>query len=160
MTSKQTRVSTAVIVIAVVGLVISAGAFIVFSLFKPSTVLYLGDGVFKADIADTQAAREKGLGGVERMADDQALILVFPSDGKWPIWMKGMKVSIDIVWLDSDKKVVYIVKNAPANGGEAATYTPKSNARYVVEVPAGTVEKKNIVAGRAAVFDIESSGAQ
>ena len=157
MTNKQTRVSTAVIVVAVVGLVLAAGVFIVYSFIRPATALYLGDGVFKADIAHNQATREKGLGGVDSMAADRALILAFPSDAKWPIWMKGMKVSIDIVWLDSDKKVIYIVKNAPADGGEAALYAPKSNAKYVVEVPAGTVEKKNIVIGRAAVFDIESS---
>jgi uncharacterized membrane protein (UPF0127 family) len=158
--SKQTRVSTSVLIGATAALVVAAGVILVFSLMRPSTSLFLGDGVFDAEIAYTQEAREKGLGGVENMTARKAMILAFPSDGQWQIWMKDMKVSIDIVWLDSDKKVVYVVKNAPADGGEKALYTPKSNARYVIEVPAGTVDRQSIVTGRGAVFDIDVGAIQ
>jgi uncharacterized protein len=155
--TKQSRVSTAVVVIATATLVVAAAAVTVFSFLKPATTLHIGDAVFKADIAYTQAQREKGLGGVNLMKPDQAMVLAFPDDNKWPIWMKDMKVSIDIVWLDSSKKVVYIVKNAPADGGVDALYVPKSDARYVVELPAGTVSTKNISIGQAVVFDIDAS---
>ena len=71
-----------------------------------------------------------------------------------------MRTSIDIIWLDADKKVVYIVKNVSPDSGTDVMYTPKVDARYVVELAAGTVEKQHIVVGRAAVFDIKNSEVQ
>ncbi len=64
-----------------------------------------------------------------------------------------MKYPIDIVWLDKDKKVVYIVKNAPPESYPYENFTPKQDARYVLELPAGTVSKKSIAIGKEAMFD-------
>lgn len=158
--SSSKSASTAVIIGAVVALVIGAGALFVLSFFKPATTLHIGDGVFTAEVAYTQASRERGLGGVNALDADKAMILAFPSDGQWPIWMKDMRTSIDIIWLDADKKVVYIVKNVSPDSGTDVMYTPKVDARYVVELAAGTVEKQHIVVGRAAVFDIKNSEVQ
>ena len=148
------NVSAGLIVgLAIIVIVVSA-VFFMITKFQPTVTLYLGDGVFNAKIANTQSAREKGLGGVAVLGPKQALILEFPSDDKWQIWMKDMKIPIDIIWLDKDKKVIYLVKNASPDTSTDLIYTPKTAARYVVEVPAGTIESKTIRTGRAAVFDI------
>jgi uncharacterized membrane protein (UPF0127 family) len=84
------------------------------------------------------------------------MILVFPSDDKWKIWMKDMQVPIDIVWLNQDRRVVYSVTNVSPDNSD--TFTPDVPARYVVELPAGTVASRNIKAGRAAVFEIPQGG--
>ncbi len=65
-----------------------------------------------------------------------------------------MKVPIDIIWLDKDKKVVEIVKKASPEGGEKTVFVPKKDARYVVELPAGTADNKAIRVGRTAIFDV------
>jgi uncharacterized membrane protein (UPF0127 family) len=57
------------------------------------------------------------------------------------------------VWLDKEKKVVYIVKNAQPEGYPQQDFTPKQDARYVLELPAGTVSSKSIIVGKSAVFD-------
>ena len=67
--------------------------------------------------------------------------------------MKDMNYPIDIVWLDKDKKIVYIVKNAPPESYPYETFVPKQDARYVLELPAGTVGPKSIVIGKEAAFD-------
>lgn len=151
------NVNAGFIVGAVVVTIVATALMLILTKFQPSITLYLGDGVFDAQIAKTQSAREKGLGGVSKLEPTQALILAFPSDDKWGIWMKDMKVPIDIIWLDKDKKVIYIVKNVQPEDSMDITYTPKSLARYVVELPAGTVEGKAILIGRAAVFDINTA---
>ena len=74
--------------------------------------------------------------------------------------MKDVKVPLDIVWLNSDKKVVFIVKNASPEGGANTIFTPKATARYVIELPAGTVASKAITVGLAAVFDINLESIQ
>lgn len=120
---------------------------------EPHTTLRVGDGVFKARVAKTDVERQKGLSGTLKLREDQAMLFVFGSDSKWSIWMKDMNYPIDIVWLDKDKKVVYIVKNAPPESYPYETFQPKEDARYVIEFPAGIAEKKKIAIGKEAAFD-------
>ncbi|HUC96575.1 MAG TPA: DUF192 domain-containing protein, partial [Candidatus Saccharimonadales bacterium] len=111
--SMSGNLSTTLIISGVV-LVIGITFLLVFLpiLTKPETKLWLGDGIFNIDIASTQGSREKGLSGRSDLPVDQALLMVFPNEGEWGIWMKDMNFPIDIVWLNKDKQVVYIVKNA------------------------------------------------
>ncbi len=122
-----------------------------------STVyLVIGDGVFQARLATNEAQREKGLSGVDKISQEQALLMIFPDEANWEISVKDIEVPIDIVWLNSGKKVVYVVTNASSNSNNTA-FTPKLAAKYVIELPAGTVEKKEIKLNRLAAFEIDSS---
>lgn len=136
-------------------MVIGAAAVVITIKFQPTTMLRVGDGVFTARIAYTQEARSTGLSNTSELPERQALIMAFPSDGMWGIWMKDMNYPIDIVWLNSDKKVIYTVKNAPPEGSTKVVYVPISPARYVIELPAGTVERVNIQSAHMGVFDIK-----
>ncbi len=122
-------------------------------LSKPESKLYLGDGVFSTEQALTNKAREKGLSGRSELMADQALLMVFPSEDQWGIWMKDMSFPIDIVWLNKDKKVVYIVKNAPFDD-QTTIYKPIKPAKYVVELPTGTTTDKAITLGKMAIFQV------
>lgn len=130
-----------------------ATLYLVWPQLQPHTTLRIGDGVFTARLAKTFEQRRKGLSGTSELRSTQAFILVYENDGQWPIWMKDMNYPLDIVWLDKDKKVVYIVTNAPPDSYPDTTFTPNKDARYVVELPAGTVSKKSIKINNQATFD-------
>lgn len=142
--------------IAVVLVLFMIGAAAFYALWpqlRPHVTVHIGDGVFNSQVAKTPAEREKGLSGSRGLKADQAMLIVFDRDDKWSIWMKEMNYPIDIVWLDKDKKVVYIVKNAPPESYPYETFAPKQEARYVLEFPAGTTSKKAIKIGSEAKFD-------
>lgn len=120
---------------------------------KPATNLRLGDGVFHTALALNDGERTKGLSSVGKLDPDQALLMAFPSEDKWGIWMKDMNFPIDIVWLNSEKKIINIVKNASTND-YPMTYTPKTLAKYVIELPAGTIDSKSIAMNNTAIFQI------
>jgi uncharacterized membrane protein (UPF0127 family) len=120
---------------------------------RPHVTIRIGDGVFLTQVAKTQDTREKGLSGTSSLRAEEGMLFIYDSDDKWPIWMKDMNYPIDIIWLDKDKKVVYIVKNAPPESYPYDTFTPKQDARYVLEVVAGTVGGKSISIGSVAAFD-------
>ncbi len=134
-------------------LVGAATTYILWPQLQPHTTMHLGDGVYTARVAKTTADREKGLSGTNSLGDDQAMIFVYDTDGKWPISMKGMKYSVDIVWLNKDKKVVYIVKNALPESYPYEVFIPKDDARYVVEIVAGATARKAITINDVAEFD-------
>ncbi len=155
MLSKLKTVSPVILVAGIVLIIVVSAIFLIIKQFQSSNILYLGDGTaFDVKIAYTEEERVKGYGRVEVITEKDALLLAFPSDDYWKITMKDMELPIDIVWLDKDKKVVYIVKQAPFEGGAGTIYTPKVKARYVVEMKAGSVDRKKITIGRSAVFDI------
>lgn len=142
----------------VILLAIAATLIIVTQMVQPKTHIQLGDGVFDARIALTEADREKGLSGVTSLGETEALILVYNADSMWPIWMKNMDIPIDIVWLDQSKKVVDILQNVSPDEGTDVTHIPRTKARYVIELAAGTAKSKVIHIGSVATFELPLGG--
>ncbi|MGV9001498.1 MAG: DUF192 domain-containing protein [Candidatus Saccharimonadaceae bacterium] len=141
-------------------IVILIGIVVAYALntFVPTTSLRVGSGVYHLWIADTDAELAQGLSGVESLKGDGGLLMKFATDSTWGIWMKDMKIPLDIVWLNKDKKVVYIVKNASPDLSTNVIFTPTTDARYVVELPMGGVEKAAIKTGDQATFDENDTG--
>lgn len=102
---------------------------------------------FEVLVADDTRERARGLSGLSSLAENQVMLFVFPSDGRHGIWMKDMRFSIDILWLDAEGQVVHIEEHvSPATYPEV--FTPRVQARYVVEMNAGLVEKFHIEVGQ------------
>jgi uncharacterized membrane protein (UPF0127 family) len=141
------------LIVLVLLLVGAAAVYVMWPQLQSHTTLHLGDGVFTARVAKTQSEREQGLSGTHSLGQDQAMILVYDQDGKWPISMKSMKYPLDIVWLNKQKEVVYIVKNATPESYPYEVFTPKDDARYIVELVAGMTAKKAIAINSVAAFD-------
>ena len=153
MSKRRNTLLSWLLIVFVLILVAAAALYIMWPQLQPHASLRIGDGVFKARVAKTPQELEKGLSGTSKLREDQAMLFVFGHDEKWSIWMKEMNYPIDIVWLDKDKKVVHIVKNAPPESYPYESFAPKEDARFVVELPAGTVNKKTITIGKLAAFD-------
>jgi len=134
-------------------------AFLLFILpiiLYPSSDLRLGDGIFRARVALNDADRIKGLTNENGIEPDQALLMAYPSEDKWGVSMKNMNIPIDIVWLDKDKKVIFIVKNASPDETTVTVHYPKTLAKYVIELSAGSVDSKAIKVNSVAIFQINT----
>lgn len=101
---------------------------------------------FKIEIADTPALQELGLSGRKDLSADHALLFVFEKDGHYAFWMKEMNFSIDMIWINKDKKIVHIVEHAKPES-YPQTFQSSEPARYVLEVRDGIVHEKNIAVG-------------
>lgn len=115
------------------------------------TIVTLGDTKVVADIADTDALRAQGLSGRSKLDDLHGMLFVFQYEGYPTFWMKDMLIPIDMLWLSSDKKVVYVVPNATPES-YPATFKPDEKARYVLEVAAGWAARHSIEIGSSASF--------
>ena len=121
---------------------------------RSTTAVRLGSAVFSMRLAATNEMRQQGLSGVEHLGAMNGLLMVFQGDDYWGIWMKDMKIPLDIIWLNSEKKVVYIVNDASPSLGTSKTFTPTDPARYVLEVSAGTTKRAPIKIGDIATFSV------
>lgn len=154
------RHTTVILILGLVSILVALVVAFMVTNFSPRTDVRIGaTGVFQARVADDEKERQKGLSGVERLKDNEALLMVFDGDAQWGIWMKDMRIPLDIVWLDKDFRVVHIVKNASPDTGTSETFRPTEPARYVLEFNAGASLEHNIQIGDLAVIALpEGSG--
>ncbi len=122
--------------------------------------VHIGAYVVHAEVATTPAARSKGLGGRESMADDAGMLFVFPNARQATFWMKDMRFPLDFVWISADKHVEEVTQNvaAPAPGTkdpDLTLYKAAEAVQYVVELNAGVVEASGIRVGDAVTFQPE-----
>lgn len=125
--------------------------------FRPTVEARAESGVYSLWLANTEAARIQGLSGVESLQPNGGLLMHFPEDGLHAIWMKDMKIPLDIIWLDSNKQVVYMVTNAAPELSTTKTFVPTNPARYVLEVSAGSAGDAGIRIGSKFDFTVEDT---
>jgi len=152
----ENKITWVIVIMAVFGLVY-VGYSAVFGDVKNSTAVSVGPKTFYAKLAQTDAEREKGLSGTEKLAENEGLLMVFDREATWKIWMKDMNYPIDIVWIDDKKKVVHTVRNARPESYPDRYFMPSQNALYVLELPDGSVNKYGIAVGKQVNFDHERS---
>ena len=107
---------------------------------------------FTVELAVTPEEKTQGLSGRESLPEDTVLVFVFEELSKHGIWMPEMMFSIDIIWLDDDKRVVFYEKEvSPETFPEV--FIPPAPARYVVEANEGFVDKNGVKEGDVFVFE-------
>lgn len=103
------------------------------------------------ELAQTPAERTRGLSGRKSLAPDHGMLFIFEKSGIYGFWMPDMLFSIDILWIDEEKKIVHIEKNVSPDS-YPKIFTPTVAAKYVLEVPAGFSDENKIVVGNTVVF--------
>ena len=95
--------------------------------------------VFNVAVADTENERRQGLSGAPYLADRTGMLFVFPDNDQHGIWMKDMKFPIDIIWISENYNIVHVKKDATPESYPTVFKNSKP-ARYVLELPAGSIE--------------------
>ncbi|MFA5133986.1 MAG: DUF192 domain-containing protein [Patescibacteria group bacterium] len=109
---------------------------------------------FKVEIAKNQWDMDRGLSGKNFLKDNKGMLFVFSKPDYYSFWMKGMKFSIDIIWIN-EGKIAYIKEKAPIPITQyIESYKPEAPAGYALEINAGLVEKYGFKIGDAVQLDI------
>lgn len=89
------------------------------------------------EVAESESEWGIGLSNRMELSLDSGMLFVFPTVSRVGFWMKQTYISLDILWLDASKKIIWIEKNAPAEvGGFFVEYDPPVEAGYVLELVA------------------------
>jgi uncharacterized membrane protein (UPF0127 family) len=108
----------------------------------------IGDICYNLERAETNDARLKGLSGRENLPETSGMLFVFDVIENQCMWMKDMKISNDMIWLDETKKVIKIQENvAPETYPNA--FCSEKPAKYVIELNAGQVKRSKLELGSA-----------
>lgn len=130
----------------------------------PLEKVTIGGRGFDFEIAASDSAIQRGLGGRNQIAEDGGMIFVFPFPSNHNFWMRDCIVDIDIAFLDRDGVVVaaYEMKAEPLRAvGESeaayfarlARYPSGPKAQFAVETRAGTNKALGITVGSKIAVD-------
>jgi uncharacterized membrane protein (UPF0127 family) len=98
-----------------------------------------------AELAVTDEERQLGLMFRDEINWDQGMLFVFEEEGIRSFWMKNMRISLDFLWLNKEKRIIHIETHVPPCKKEPCpSYSPRVPAMYVLELKAGSVEKNQL----------------
>jgi uncharacterized membrane protein (UPF0127 family) len=123
--------------------------------YQKTTISIDGINVSMA-IASTDEQRIRGLSGLEKMNENEGMIFLFDEPSMQGFWMNKMNFPIDIIWLDSNSKVVHIEKKLePCKIFLACpVYNPQVDSLYVIELRSGFTDDHSIKNGVIINFDL------
>jgi uncharacterized membrane protein (UPF0127 family) len=108
---------------------------------------------FDAEVAVTAEERSRGLMYRDRLADDRAMLFVFPEEGVHRFWMKNCRIELDIVFIGADRRVVSIARRAqPCRAEPCERYAPEGPVGYALEIAGGRAAKLGLAAGDLVEF--------
>ena len=97
------------------------------------------------EIADTPAARERGL--MDRiLPDDQTgMLFIFPEAAPRAFWMRNTPASLDMLFADSEGRIIHIApETRPFSDQHYLSHGP---SRYVLETRGGFAARHGVVPG-------------
>ena len=117
----------------------------------------LPDGaVIDAEPAMTPQQRARGLMFRNELAADRGMIFMFPDESPQTFWMYNTLIPLDIIWMNSDRRIVFISAHTPpcpsANQAQCPNYGGGFAAQYVLELAAGQAEARGLQVGDRLTF--------
>lgn len=102
------------------------------------------------EVARTEADWTRGLMHRKHLAENAGMLFIFPDEERRQFWMKNTLISLDMIFLDHDRRIVGIVENATP-GSLEPRFTDRPS-RFVLEVRGGFSRRHGLKMGLQAEF--------
>jgi uncharacterized protein len=117
------------------------------------TTVCIKDNCFDVELAISGQEHGQGLMYRQTLEENKGMLFIFAQEGIYPFWMKNTLIPLDMIWLNNNKEIVFIKKNAQPCGTQICLpIIPREKAQYVLEVNAGIAEKLGLNAGDQAIL--------
>ena len=103
------------------------------------------------EVVRKKIERERGLMFRKSLNLNRGMLFIFTNESKVNMWMKNTLISLDIIFISKDYKIVDIINNAKAMSKDILTSSVE--AKYALEINAGLVKKLNIKIGNNINFE-------
>jgi len=110
----------------------------------PEVELNAGIHVVRAEVANTDATRRRGLMERTHLEANQGMLFVFDAPSRLCMWMKNTLIPLSVAFIDEKGAVINIADMAPQTETSHCAARP---ARYALEMSQGWFARKGIAAG-------------
>src|SRR5581483_12506675 len=104
---------------------------------EPEVVLRAPAGELrvKVELARTEPERQRGLMFREKLEGGRGMLFLFEHPDKLKFWMKNTYIPLDMIFIDGNRRVIYVEENAEPHTLEPRG--PDQLSQFVLEVPGG-----------------------
>ena len=109
-----------------------------------------GGQLIHAELAITPAQQQRGLMFRTSLAPDRGMLFVFQQEDKIPFWMFQTLIPLDMIWMDSHRRIVEISADTPpckTDESQCPNYGGHEPAQFVLELNAGAAAKYHLKIG-------------
>ena len=99
----------------------------------------------QVSLAKTPQQKQQGLMNVSNLSQNQGMLFFFDNEDYYNFWMKDTLISLDIIFINKDLRIVDIIQAVPCKKDPCKVYTPKNKAQYVLEVNKDFAKDNKIV---------------
>jgi uncharacterized membrane protein (UPF0127 family) len=100
------------------------------------------------ELANTEILRQQGLMNRTYLGENDGMLFTFDTDVQSGFWMKNTLISLDLIYIDGNKKIVDIKNQfTPCTTTDCPIYIAGFAFRYVLEVNSGWALKNGIKVG-------------
>ena len=107
----------------------------------------INDICIELEVVKSGKEKEEGLMYRDYLPQNQGMLFIFEKQDKHTFWMKNTFISLDIIWINKDFKIVDIISADPCRDLECEIYKPREKALYVIEVNKNFARENNIFIG-------------
>ncbi len=115
-----------------------------------AVVAVINGNRFQLELAVSAGQRRLGLSGRNSLPLDAGMLFVYPGERPLTFWMKDVPFSLDILFIDSQRRIVDIQTMAPQPGvgDDALTlYRSAAPSMFALEINGGLAARLDITAG-------------
>jgi uncharacterized protein len=116
-------------------------------------------GSIDVEVADSPALRARGLSW--RTTPPGGLLLVWSDSGPHPVWMREMEFALDLIWCDSEGRVLAIKPAVPPcpTAAPCPIYGAMiPDPKFVLELRSGHAQRLRIVVGTSLDIPLPTGG--
>ena len=108
----------------------------------------LADTDFVMEVVADPDSRRQGLMGRENLPFGTGMLFDFPDGTRPAIWMRNMQISLDLVFVAADGRIAHLFERVPPCADlPCAIYQAEAPLRWVLELPAGSVDTLGLKVG-------------
>jgi len=112
---------------------------------------------FQVEVAETPAKRELGLQYRRELPDNRGMLFLFPLEEENAFWMKNTPISLDMVFIDADHRIVGIIEETVPFSTESRSVSVPS--QFVLEIKGGLSRRHGFKVGDRVRFEGMATGA-
>lgn len=101
----------------------------------PVTALKIGPHAIRAEVADSEDERSRGLMFRNSMPQDQGMLFVFEEPGQYCFWMRNTLIPLSIAFLDDEGRIVDIAEMQAKD--DRTHHCPSRPVRMALEMNRG-----------------------
>lgn len=143
------------IIVAMAAIVVLLGVMIVLIARQNPTnnlgKVSVNDTTFQVEIVADDANRQAGLMFRKSLPERHGMLFIFDRPDIYPFWMRNTPLSLDIIYIDQDRRVVNVCTMPPETDRHCSPTRP---ALYVLELEAGSAKRYGIAPGMTVDFDL------